>query len=163
MSTSMSLNAILVTCTSPVPHLSPRITTHNPWSSVVFSERNATALTQDTRSLLNPENFFSGLEKFLMWVTISAVARRKCLGEGMEDLIPVISSWDRIVLIISSTFPVFVALAKSYLKSSEDLRFINKRGIIKRIKKWTFTFCDYIYRVLIYGSPFQLLPLVLGG
>ena len=41
-----------------------------------------------------------------------------------------VSSRDQILSILSSTFPVFVALAKSYLKSSEVPRFLNKRVII---------------------------------
>ena len=39
------------------------------------------------------------------------------------------------MLIILSTFPVFVALAKLYLKPSEDPRFLNKRVKIKRVEK----------------------------
>ena len=129
------MNTSLVTSKPPISQMYPQISTRNPWSSVVLSERNATALTQETRSFRNPENFFSGLQKFVKWTTDSAFARRMSLGEGTNDLKPVVSSRDRIVLIVLSMFPVFVALTKLYFKSSENLRFLNKRVIIKRIEK----------------------------
>ena len=65
MSTSRSLNASLVTSPPPISQLSSQISTRSPRSPVVFSERNATALTQETRSIRNPEKFFSDLQKFV--------------------------------------------------------------------------------------------------
>ena len=167
LSTSRSLNTSLITSTPPTLQLSPQISTQNFGSSVDFSARNAT----DLRKKLGPfeiQKRFSRAYRTLK----SEPQLQTCLWEGTNDFKTVILSRDRMLLTVSMNvsmrrheqFENFSfkpssndALAKLYLNSSEDPRFLNKRVIIEQVNKVNLHFWQPPSPRFILGSPFQLL------
>ena len=145
LSTSRSLNTSLITSTPPTSQLSPQISTRNFWSSVDFSARLQLILRKKL-SRFEIQKRFSRAYRILE----SEPQFRTCLWEGTNDLETVISSRDRMLLTVfvnvsmrrnerfeNCSFKPSSngALAKLYLKSSEDPRFLNKQVIIEQVNK----------------------------